>query len=105
MFTVTGTITRGNSRVPYRVGIYPPGSPDHPGGGVGCAVGSAGALALLSMHAGQEVAVTPTGPTVTIDPDDPASTLAALYALTTVRAVDGDDIPDLAPPDEGGVVY
>ncbi len=59
---------------------------------------------MLTDHAGDTFDVTPTGPTVVLDVDDPATVLGALYALTDVTAVDGD-APEVIPPPVAGAVY
>lgn len=95
MFTVTGTDPQG---VGYHVAIGEQGT-------YGLAAGSANALNLLIEHDGQELDVTPTGPVVLVDRSDPESLLGALYALTRVSKVAGDDIPGVFPPAEPDVVY
>jgi hypothetical protein len=65
-------------------------------------------LALLHRQSGREIAIAPTGPFVTLDLNDPAAALAALYALTQVievRAVDGETVPPPLADPEPGVLY
>lgn len=59
---------------------------------------------LLATHVGEALSVTPTGPTVVLGMDHPASILGALYALTTVMEVEGD-APEVIPPHVHGAVY
>jgi hypothetical protein len=47
-------------------------------------------LGLLELYRGKQVSASPVGPAYTLDFDDPASVLAALYAHTDVRKVEGD---------------
>jgi hypothetical protein len=100
MFTVSGAL----DGVPYRVGVYP-GEPDEVAA-TGCVAGSAAVRLLLIVNTGRKVAVTPTGPFVTVDPADPYAVLAALYALTTVVKIDDPDgeAPQVLPSDDG-VIY
>lgn len=100
LFTVTGV---DPDNIGYRVGVYA----KRPRGEVtaGVVMGSVNALILLRSHNGLDVSLTPTGPTVTVDISDPESVLAALHALTTVTGVEGDDIPDVLPDSEDGIVY
>jgi hypothetical protein len=65
-------------------------------------------LALLAAYAGREVAVTPTGPFVTVDLNDSSSVLAALYSLTQVtdvRAAADGPVPQVLPPSDPGATY
>lgn len=96
MFTVEGFLPDGG---PYAVQV---GSGR--GAALGDVVGDDAALALLSTYEGQTLNVTPTGPLATLSLADPASVLAALYALTTVTGVRGD-APDVFGPSPRGVVH
>ncbi|MER5649706.1 hypothetical protein [Streptosporangium sp. NPDC002524] len=60
--------------------------------------GSSHALALISVNAGQSFGATPTGPFMVLDPEDGATVLCALYALTQVVNVRGD-APDILDTD------
>lgn len=91
MFTVLGAI----DGVAYRVDVGDSESEHN---------GSSRALARVALHRGELVSVTPTGPSYTVDLDDPRSVLAALYALTTVVSV-GDGAPQVIPAVNPHVVY
>ncbi len=94
MFTVTGFI----DSVAYSATVGGIG-PDE-----GVVSGTRTVMSLLRLHEGQEVLVTPTGPTVTVDLHDEKAVLGALHALTTVSEVVGD-APEVIPPVEPGAVY
>ncbi|MFC6883514.1 hypothetical protein [Actinomadura yumaensis] len=82
MFTVEGYVAGGNgSQYYYDVQVGGPGA------GV---TGSPHVLGLLDIYEGEPVTAPPVGPTLTLDFNDPASVLAALYAHTDVRKVEGD---------------
>src|SRR5436305_5752307 len=98
MFTVEGYV----DRTLYTAVVGAPG--DSPGDRVGVVAGSPAVLALLDLHTGREVQVTPTGPTVTLDVTDPASVYAALLGLTEVVNTAGD-VPVVLGPDVAGVDY
>lgn len=66
--------------------------------------GTDNALRLLYEHEGEELAATPTGPTMRLNSGDPESVLCAFTALTEITSIDGDP-PDLFGPAEPGVVY
>ena len=66
--------------------------------------GSFGVEELLASQEGDRVAVTPTGPFLTLDLTDETSILGALMAWTTVTSVTGE-APKVLPPDVAGVVY
>lgn len=101
MFTVTG-FTPDNAA--YRV-VVGDGVRYSATDVVGVTGGSVNALALLKLHEGQEIEVTPTGPIVVLDLNDPTSVLGALYGLTRVSNVTGDDVPQVIPPLVDGAVY
>ena len=67
--------------------------------------GNPRALALLDVLQGQPVLVTPVGPELIVDLTDARSVLAALTVNTQVTSVDGDDVPQLAEPDDPNVDY
>jgi hypothetical protein len=100
MFVVAGYIRDGDAAVGYRVAVGA-----EPGPGVdGIVQGSVNARALLAAHAGEEVRVTPVGPSYVLDLSDPASVLAALHALTEVKTVEGDDVPEVMGPRSSGTI-
>lgn len=90
MFTVTGIF----EEEPYGVAIGPDPLHLHAWGVMS---GSPKILALLFLREGQQVRATPVGPTFTVDRNDPASLLGALYALTHVVEVSGEDAPQIFP--------
>lgn len=102
MFTVTGLTEDGIGYL-VDVGQHTPT--------FGVVSGSANVLDLLASSAGTQVQASPTSAAAPLDLDDPASVLAALYMLTTVTSVAGDDIPEVFdatdedgnPPPEGAV--
>jgi hypothetical protein len=101
MFIVAGYIHDDGSAVAYRVAVGVPPGP----GTDGIVQGSTNARALLAAHAGQEVRLTPVGPSYVLDLNDPVSVLAALYALTeVVGKPEGDDVPDVMGPRTPGQV-
>jgi hypothetical protein len=67
--------------------------------------GSPNAIALLAGREGEEVLVTPTGPTVTVDLTDGTAVLGALMGLTTVTAAEGEDLPEVFEPAEPGAIH
>lgn len=67
-------------------------------------VGSKRVRGLLRQFEGEDVAVTPQGPTYTVDPRSPASILALLSVHTKVTRV-SDDAPRLVDPRPEGAVY
>ena len=71
----------------------------------GKVLGSGRAIDVLRQNVGVPVLVTPTGPTVIGSLATPAGVLAVLTARTEVTAVTGDDVPELVPAGEPGVVY
>jgi hypothetical protein len=94
MITVSGYIETepgAGASVAYRVGIDA-GDPDGP------LIGSVNAVSLLRLNVGQEVGLSPVGPFYTLNLADPKTVLAALYALTDVRKVEGDNVPDVYGP-------
>lgn len=102
MITVEGVL----NGQPYAVAIDPPPGTADPDATVGCATGALHVLALLRLHNGRRVEVTPTGPVITLDTGDPASVLAALHGLTQVRRVSGaDDLPSPLGRQSPGTVY
>lgn len=91
MFTVTGSTPKG---LIYRAAVgVDPSEPL----ARGVLFGPPHLMALLVPHEGRDLLVTPTGPAVTLDFSKPDSVLSALYALTAVASVSGDDIPDVIP--------
>jgi hypothetical protein len=100
MFVVRGVTRQG---LVYRMGI---GSEvQNEPSARGQVMGPAQVMALLVLNEGRSVKVTPTGPVVKLDLDDPSSILGALYALTEVTEVAGEGIPQVIPelgPDEVG---
>ncbi len=91
MFTVLGSI----NGIAYRLDVGDSES-EHSG--------SNRVMGLLAVHRGELVSATPTGPTHTLDLDDPASVLVALMDLTDVVAV-GDGAPRVIPAVDPNVVY
>ncbi|MFJ7054699.1 hypothetical protein ACIQU7_23615 [Streptomyces albidoflavus] len=73
MLTVTGAFTDGAT---YTVEIT--GRADRP------VVGSHRAAALVNLHQGEAVPLSPTGPMKTVSGDDEASVLATLRTYTSV---------------------
>ncbi len=71
----------------------------------GAVVGSLRAIGVLRRYEGSPVDVTPTGPTIVGSVTDPRGILAVLTAHTEVTSVTGDDVPQLVPPADPGVVY
>jgi hypothetical protein len=71
---------------------------------VGIVTGSPAVRAILMLHQGKPVDVTPTGPTITLDVTDEASVYGALLGLTQVIATTGD-VPLVLEPDQAGVDY
>lgn len=71
--TVTGRFEDGSA---YQVQVT--GAADRP------VVGSARAAALVALHTGERVALTPTGPMRTVDGADPQSVLAVMHRYTQV---------------------
>ncbi|MFJ4880052.1 hypothetical protein ACIP93_33260 [Streptomyces sp. NPDC088745] len=78
MFTVTGSFDDGAT---YTVQIT--GRADRP------VIGSYRAAALVELHQGQSVALSPTGPMAAVAGDDEASVLAVLREKTNVLEVSG----------------
>lgn len=72
---------------------------------VGGVIGSGRALDVLRQFEGIPVLVTPTGPSILGSLSDPAGVLAVLTTQTEVTSVTGDDIPELTPAGDPGVVY
>lgn len=102
MITVEGVL----GAQPYAVAIDPPPGTVDPDAMVGCVTGALHVLALLQLHDGHRVEVTPTGPVITLDTSDPASVLAALHGLTQVQRVHGaDDIPSPLGHHSPGNIY
>lgn len=58
---------------------------------VGCVTGSPNILRLLKDRDGEDVDVTPTGPFIKLDVNDPDTIQGALYAMTHVIDVEGDE--------------
>ncbi|MFM9629848.1 MULTISPECIES: hypothetical protein [Streptomyces] len=73
MFTVTGAFADGAT---YTVQIT--GRADRP------VIGSYRAVALVELHQGETIALSPTGPMKAVAGDDDASVLAVLRAYTNV---------------------
>ena len=71
----------------------------------GIALGTGRVIDVLNRNAGLPVLVTPTGPEVVGSLTDPAGVLAILTAHTEITSITGDDIPQLMPVAEPGVVY
>jgi hypothetical protein len=98
------TIVMGYRRggVAYRAAVGPSAA-DHPAA-VGCLHGPPDLLRLVQARGHRPVQLSPTGPTVEPDLDDPVHMLAVLRELTRVVDVQGDDVPadDPAP---AGTVY
>lgn len=92
MFSVTGYLDDG---LAYAATVGQQGRANRP---LGCLSGPPHLTAMMLAANGMNVAVTPTGPFYILDLADPESVLAALYALTDVISVDGDDVPDVLPP-------
>lgn len=67
-------------------------------------IGSSRVQGTLDRRTGEGIAVTPTGPFVTLDLTDEATILAALMSWTTITAVTGD-APQVLPPGVAGAVY
>jgi hypothetical protein len=67
-------------------------------------IGSTRIQDMLASGEGETVAVTVTGPFLTLDLSDEASVLGALMAWTTVTDVTGNP-PEVIPPDVAGAVY
>lgn len=68
----------------------------------------ASVIELLAGHEGRTVGLTPTGPFYTLSMDNAETVLAALYALTEVKQVTGDDVPNVTIPhdrDDPDLVY
>jgi hypothetical protein len=99
MFVVNGTTRQG---LTYRVAVGPEVRREP--GALGQVMGPAPVMALMMLNQGLSIRVTPTGPSVTLDLEDPESILGALYALTTVLSVEGD-APEVIPQAEEGVTY
>ncbi|SEE84484.1 hypothetical protein SAMN05216483_6758 [Streptomyces sp. 2131.1] len=78
MFTVTGSFDDGAT---YTVQIT--GRADRP------VVGSYRAAALVELHLGERVALSPTGPLAAVAGDDDASVLAVLREYTNVIEASG----------------
>lgn len=94
MFHVTGTA----DSVAYRVGVHDEPLPEGTPGATGCVMGSDNIMASLRLHEGQSVQATPTSEPVDVDPNDPATVLAFLYATTDVDAVEAEEgatVPDV----------
>lgn len=98
MFTVEGYI----DRVSYAVEV---GHPDDEVAGYRITAGSTSALAVLRAHDGEDVEITPVGPTITADAGTAEGVLAILTGHTEVTGVEGDDVPDLLGPPEHGHMY
>ncbi len=98
MFVVRGF----DDGVAYTVEVDNPATPEERRDGF--VAGSEGVRALLRLYEGETFKVTPTGPVVTLNLNDGASVLGALYALTRVTEVTGD-APDLLGPPVHGAVY
>ncbi|MBO2461696.1 hypothetical protein [Actinomadura violacea] len=102
MFTVTGLMEDG---VGYQIDVGGP----KPAFGV--VSGSDNVLDLLASSAETQVQASPTSAAAPLDTGDPASVLSALFMLTTVATVTGDDVPDVFdatdedgnPPPDGAV--
>ncbi|MEU5978421.1 hypothetical protein [Streptomyces sp. NPDC047315] len=88
MLTVTGAFDDGAT---YTVKVT--GQADRP------VIGSYRAAALVALHLSGSVALSPTGPTVTVAGDDDASVLAVLRQYTTVVEETGP-VPKLTRPVE-----
>ncbi len=99
MFSVTGYMRDG---LAYTANGGDQGRANRP---TGCLTGPPHLTAMMLGVSGGQVAVTPTGPFYAVDLADPESVLAALYALTEVVTVDGDDVPDVLPASEPDRVY
>ncbi|MFI5990274.1 hypothetical protein ACIBAC_00270 [Streptomyces sp. NPDC051362] len=78
MVTVTGAFDDGSA---YTVQIT--GRADRP------VVGSHRAAALVELHLGEEIPLSPTGPLVAVTGDDSASVLAVLREYTSVLEENG----------------
>ncbi|MEU6460323.1 hypothetical protein [Streptomyces sp. NPDC046976] len=78
MFTVTGAFDDGAT---YTVQVT--GRPDRP------VTGSHRAAALVELHQGEKVLMSPTGPLATVTGDDRASILAVLREYTNVIEASG----------------
>ncbi|MCX5182641.1 hypothetical protein [Streptomyces sp. NBC_00268] len=78
MFTVTGTFDDGAT---YTLQIT--GRPDRP------VIGSYRAAALVELHQGETVSLSPTGPMAAVAGDDGASVLAVLREYTNVLEESG----------------
>ncbi|GAA2439754.1 hypothetical protein [Streptomyces glaucus] len=89
MLTVTGSFDDGAT---YAVQIT--GRPDRP------VIGSYRAAALVDLHLGESVPLSPTGPTRTVSGEDPAAVLAVLQGFTNVIEVSGE-VPKRARVPEG----
>jgi len=59
---------------------------------------------LMALHETEEIAMTPTGPTVVGDRSDALGALAILQAHSDVTSIDGE-LPEGYPENEPGVVY
>jgi hypothetical protein len=101
MFTVEGYV--GRTAYTAVVGQAPDQRPPD-SDVVGVTAGSPSVLAVLEMNDGDMVRVTPTGPTITLDVNDPESVYGALLGLTEVVTTTGE-VPDILGPREPGAVY
>lgn len=102
MFMVEGYIKQVSYAV--RVGVDPKADPGRMER-AGKVLGTGRAIDVLHQFDGIPVLVTPTGPSVVGSLTDPAGVLAVLLTQTEVTSVTGDDIPELIPAGEAGVVY
>jgi hypothetical protein len=99
MFTIRGY----HNQVAYAIAVDPDKTPDDDG--LVVSAGPVSTLALLRLHEGERVKMTPTGPEVEISLDDPQGIVAGLIEHTEVVAVEGD-VPDgVLPESRVGVVY
>lgn len=102
MFTIDGYI----NGVAYRAHAGLPAGQDGDSGlRAGCVTGDPGVIGLLAASAGEPWLATITGPSGTLDLDDPASVYGFLCDRTDVTSATGDDVPDLTGPAVDGAVY
>lgn len=102
MFQVEGYINQVSYAV--RVGVDPdvdPGRMER----AGIVLGTGRAIDVLRQNIGRQILLTPTGPSVLGSIMDPAGVLAVLLTQTEVTDVTGDDVPELIPAAQPGIVY
>ncbi len=92
MFVVQGVTPKGE---PYSLACGSEVASDALARGV--TLGPPHVMALLLMNEGRTLLVTPTGPEVVLNLNDPDTVLGALYALTRVVDVTGKNIPQVIP--------